>query len=145
MDAVSGYMGGHVPDPTYKQVCFTDSGHAEAVEVTYDPSKVTYEDLLEWFFKFHDPTQVNRQGPDVGPQYRSAIFPANEEQREKARAFIAEVDASGRFKRDDRDERRAHRDLLQGRGIPPGLPQEARRLVRAARVRVTPASLTRPA
>lgn len=99
VDAVSGYMGGHVPDPTYKQVCFTDSGHAEAVEVTYDPSQVTYDDLLEWFFKFHDPTQVNRQGPDVGPQYRSAIFPANDEQREKAQAFIAEVDATDRFKR----------------------------------------------
>ena len=74
LEAVSGYTGGHVPDPGYKMVCTDTTGHAEAVEVTYDPDQVGYEDLLRVFWQIHDPTQVNRQGPDVGSQYRSAIF-----------------------------------------------------------------------
>lgn len=94
IDATSGYMGGHVENPTYRQVCYTDTGHAETVRVTYDPSRVSYRELLEWFFKVHDPTQVNRQGPDVGEQYRSAIFAATPEQAEQARAFIAEQQRS---------------------------------------------------
>ena len=86
----SGYMGGHLAKPTYKQVCYTDTGHTETVRVTYDPSRVEYKALLKQFFRFHDPTTLNRQGPDVGPQYRSAIFAADEAQLADAKAFIEE-------------------------------------------------------
>lgn len=86
----SGYMGGHVAKPTYKQVCYTDTGHTETVRITYDPTKVDYAALLKQFFRFHDPTTLNRQGPDVGTQYRSAIFAANEQQLATAKAFIEE-------------------------------------------------------
>jgi peptide-methionine (S)-S-oxide reductase len=85
-DVVSGFMGGHVENPTYEQVCYTDTGHAEVVQVTYDPTKIRYENLLYWFFKLHDPTQLNRQGADVGTQYRSVIFWHDEEQRRAAEA-----------------------------------------------------------
>ncbi len=98
IDATSGYMGGEVPNPTYEQVCTHKTGHAETVRVTYDPARVTYRQLLEWFFKFHDPTQVNRQGPDVGDNYRSEIFAANDEQLKEAKAFIAEQQNSPRFR-----------------------------------------------
>lgn len=94
-----GYTGGHAPEPTYRQVCGGDTGHAEAVEVWYDPARVRYETLLEVFFSNHDPTQVNRQGPDVGEQYRSAIFTTTPEQAAKARAVIEELDRSGRWRR----------------------------------------------
>lgn len=86
LDAVSGYTGGHKDNPTYKEVCYTDTGHAEAVEVTFDPQKISYETLLKTFWTMHDPTQLNRQGPDVGAQYRSAIFYHNDEQRKAAEA-----------------------------------------------------------
>lgn len=85
----SGYIGGHVANPTYKQVCGGDTGHAEAIRVTYDPSRVRYDDLLDIFFATHDPTQLNRQGNDVGTQYRSAIFPHDEAQQIAADAAIA--------------------------------------------------------
>jgi peptide-methionine (S)-S-oxide reductase len=95
--AVSGYMGGHVENPTYQQVCSGRSGHAEVVQVTFDPEKVSYEEILKWFWQAHDPTQLNRQGNDVGPQYRSVIFYHSDQQREIAEKSKAAVDASGAF------------------------------------------------
>lgn len=90
---VSGYAGGHVNNPTYEQVCGKGTGHAEVVQVTYDADVISFDDLLNVFFTIHDPTTLNRQGNDVGPQYRSAIFYHNEGQRKAAEAKIAEVEA----------------------------------------------------
>ncbi len=89
----SGYIGGTVADPTYKQICAGDTGHAEAVRVTYDPTAVSYAEILDMFMGTHDPTQLNRQGNDIGTQYRSAIFPLDEGQRTEAEAAIARADA----------------------------------------------------
>jgi peptide-methionine (S)-S-oxide reductase len=91
IEAVSGYEGGHVDRPTYQDVCTSTTGHAEAVEVTYDPAKVTYAELLNAFWNMHDPTTLNRQGPDFGPQYRSAIFTNGAEQEREARRSKAEA------------------------------------------------------
>lgn len=83
-----GYIGGHAHNPSYEQVCSHTTGHAEGVKIIYDPQKVTYQTLLRQFFRMHDPTQLNRQGPDVGDQYRSAIFYANEKQKTAAQKII---------------------------------------------------------
>lgn len=91
----SGYAGGHVPHPTYRQVCAGDTGHAEVVQIRFDPSVISERDLLEVFFTVHDPTTPNRQGADVGPQYRSIILYASEEQRELARQVIDELSSAG--------------------------------------------------
>ena len=92
-----GYAGGRVERPTYEQVCRTDTGHAEVVRVVYDPGRVSYEALLDAFFSMHDPTQFNRQGPDYGPQYRSAVLVSDGAQRAAAEGKIAALNASGRY------------------------------------------------
>jgi peptide-methionine (S)-S-oxide reductase len=97
LDAIVGYTGGHTEDPTYKEVCTDSTGHAEAVEVTFDPERVSYEELLEVFWQNHDPTQVNRQGPDHGSQYRTAIFFHSPEQQGVAQRSKQALDASGRL------------------------------------------------
>jgi peptide-methionine (S)-S-oxide reductase len=94
-----GYTGGHKDRPSYEEVCYTDTGHAEAVQVAFDPAQVSYEDLLAVFFDNHDPTTLNRQGPDVGEQYRSAIFYHDEPQREAAAALVEQLQSSGRYRR----------------------------------------------
>ena len=93
-----GYTGGQIEDPTYKQVCTDKTSHAEAVEVTYDPNKASFEDLLDIFWKIHDPTTLNRQGPDVGTQYRSAVFYHTPQQQNLARAAMQKLRQTGRFK-----------------------------------------------
>jgi peptide-methionine (S)-S-oxide reductase len=92
---VSGYAGGHVPNPTYDQVCTKTTGHAEVVQITFDPAVISFKDLLDVFFVIHDPTTLNRQGADVGPQYRSAIFYHSPEQQAAAEQAIKELEASG--------------------------------------------------
>ena len=84
LDVRSGYTGGEVPDPTYEQICTGETGHAEVVRVTFDPARISYEELLDWFWRLHDPSTLNRQGADVGTQYRSAIYYHSEAQREAA-------------------------------------------------------------
>ncbi|MFB6121645.1 MAG: peptide-methionine (S)-S-oxide reductase MsrA [Halobacteriaceae archaeon] len=97
VDTTSGYAGGHVENPTYEAVCSGDTGHAEVVQVDYDPTELTYEDVLAVFFTIHDPTTEDRQGPDVGSQYRSAIYHHDDAQRRAAAAFVENLDASDAY------------------------------------------------
>ena len=95
--AASGYMGGHVPDPTYRAVCTGKTGHAEVVRVRFEPERVSYAKLLDWFWRLHDPTTLNRQGADVGTQYRSVVFTESDEQRKTALESRAALEASSAF------------------------------------------------
>jgi peptide-methionine (S)-S-oxide reductase len=94
----SGYSGGTVPNPTYRQVCTGTTGHAEVVQVTFDPEQITYREILDVFFQIHDPTTLNRQGADVGTQYRSVIFYHDEEQKAIVHEMIGELEASGKWR-----------------------------------------------
>ena len=98
LDTAVGYAGGDLEHPTYKEVCADRTGHAEVVQVTFDNSRISFETLLDTFFAMHDPTQVNRQGPDVGSQYRSIIFTNSTQQFVEARAKVAELNASGTYR-----------------------------------------------
>ncbi|WP_340098812.1 peptide-methionine (S)-S-oxide reductase MsrA [Salinibaculum salinum] len=93
----SGYCGGHADDPTYEEVCAGTTGHAEAVQITYDPEKISYEDLLEVFFTIHDPTTEDRQGPDVGSQYRSGVYYHDDEQRQIVEDYIDHLEETGEY------------------------------------------------
>ncbi|MCB9194677.1 MAG: peptide-methionine (S)-S-oxide reductase MsrA [Flavobacteriales bacterium] len=95
ISVTSGYTGGHVKNPSYKEVCAGTTGHAEVAQIVYDPSKITFKELLEVFWKTHDPTTLNRQGNDVGTQYRSAIFYTNEDQKKDAEFYKKELNESG--------------------------------------------------
>ena len=97
LKATSGYTGGHVANPSYEEVCTGTTGHAEALQIIYDPAVITYDELLEVFWEAHDPTSLNKQGNDVGTQYRSAIFYHNDEQKEKAEHYKAELNKSGAY------------------------------------------------
>jgi peptide-methionine (S)-S-oxide reductase len=97
LSVTSGYAGGHIDNPTYEQVSDQATGHAECAQIVYDPSKITFDELLEVFWQVHDPTTLNRQGGDVGPQYRSVIFYHNDEQKQKAEKYKTELDKSGAF------------------------------------------------
>ena len=99
IDTAAGYSGGQTKNPTYEDVCTDETGHAEVVQVTFDPAKVSYEQLLDVFWQIHDPTQVNRQGPDFGAQYRTAIFFHSPEQEAAAKKSKAALEASGKFRR----------------------------------------------
>src|ERR1700720_2309239 len=99
IDATVGYSGGHTENPTYKDVCTDETGHAEVVQVTFDPSKLSYDQLLDAFWKMHDPTQVNRQGPDFGSQYRTAIFFHSPEQKPARKKWKTGPRASGKSRK----------------------------------------------
>lgn len=99
LETAAGYEGGTLENPTYRDVCSDRTGHAEAVQVTFDPGKVSYRELLDSFFRLHDPTQLNRQGPDYGTQYRSVIFAHTPQQKEAAEAAIAQLTAEHKFPR----------------------------------------------
>ena len=127
LDAAVGYSGGHTQNPSYREVCTDTTGHAEVVQVTFDPAKVSYEQLLDVFWTVHDPTQVNRQGPDYGKQYRTAIFFHSPEQEAAAKKSLAALNASGKRRRPIATEitpagpfyraEEYHQKYLQKRGV----------------------------
>ncbi len=98
VETVVGYTGGHTENPSYEEVCSHTTGHAEAVQVTFDPEKVSYEQLLKVFWENHDPTTLNRQGPDIGNNYRSAVFCHSDDQKKLAEKFKTELEKSGKYK-----------------------------------------------
>ncbi|CAN5451091.1 peptide-methionine (S)-S-oxide reductase MsrA [soil metagenome] len=98
LKVTSGYSGGHVANPTYEQVCDKKTGHAEVVQIVYDPKKISFDELLEVFWQVHDPTTLNQQGNDIGPQYRSAVFYNSEEQKQLAEKYKSSLDSSGAFR-----------------------------------------------
>ncbi|WP_280955038.1 peptide-methionine (S)-S-oxide reductase MsrA [Paludibacterium denitrificans] len=118
---VSGYIGGHVPQPNYRAVCNGITGHAEAVEILFDPQQIGYGDLLDIFFAIHDPTTPNRQGYDVGTQYRSAIFYHDDNQQQQATTLIDTLNASGLFPSPIVTEVTLSRNLLPGGELSPVL------------------------
>jgi peptide-methionine (S)-S-oxide reductase len=143
IDAAVGYAGGTVADLSYQQVCTGRTGHAEVVQVEYDPAQVSYEQLLDVFFANHDPTQLNRQGPDVGTQYRSVIFYHDEPQGHAARAAKEALQASGRYRRPVVTEIVPFSNFFR-EGIPPALPGKAgARQLRGALTRTADASVRR--
>jgi len=127
IDTAVGYSGGETQNPTYKDVCTDETGHAEVVQITFDPTKVSYEQLLDVFWQAHDPTQANRQGPDFGTQYRTAIFFHSAEQEIAAKKSRAALEATGKFKRPIATEitpastfyraEEYHQKYLQKRGV----------------------------
>ena len=121
-----GYTGGHTENPTYEDVCSHTTGHAEVVEVTYDDERLSYDDLLQVFWGKHNPTQLNRQGWDIGDQYRSVIF-FHDEAQQRGRDAV-EGGGADAAQEDGRHADRARADLLRGRGLPPAVPREARPL-----------------
>ena len=119
--AVSGYSGGRLANPTYEQVCSGNTGHAEVIQVTYDPAEISFTDILRVFWQTHDPTTLNRQGHDVGTQYRSAIFYHNDAQRKLAEEYKKQLDGSGTFSAPIVTEITQVRKVLSGREVSPGI------------------------
>ena len=129
----SATRAGTLENPTYEDVCSHTTGHAEVVEVTYDPERISYDDLLQVFWDKHDPTQLNRQGWDIGDQYRSAIFFHDEEQQETADRARRRSERQARYKRPVVTQIEPAQTVLRGRGLPPAVPREARPLELHAR------------
>ena len=132
-----GYTGGFTDAPSYEDVCSHRTGHAEAVEVTFDPARVSYDKLLDIFWMNHDPTQVNRQGPDVGDNYRTVIFYHSPEQEAAAIASKKRLEEFGPLQASDRDRDRAGREVLGRRGVPPEVLLAARHRLDLQHSRVT--------
>ncbi len=141
LETSAGYAGGHHPNPTYEDVCSGRTGHAEVVEVTFNPQMVSYEQLVGVFFQIHDPTQLNRQGPDLGDQYRSVLFVQSEEQRSVAERTLGRLEAERAFRRPIVTRIEPAPALLARRGLPSALFREARAFSRTPRDRVSEALL----